>query len=137
MGRSGPKSNAPGGYGSISPKGYRRVWDVKEQRFRMEHVLVWEQHNGSIPRKMQVHHRDGNKLNNVIENLELLDSLTHKRLHSGCEMRNGEWWKPCRRCGEFFPASLYYQRESGIASWCRQCSITNAMENKRKRKRDA
>ena len=39
----------------------------------------------------QIHHKDGNKLNNNISNLELVDTLTHKRIHSGCELRNGEW----------------------------------------------
>jgi len=36
----GKISSAPGGYGHITAKGYRRVWDTEQKRFRMEHILV-------------------------------------------------------------------------------------------------
>ena len=91
------------GYGYITEKGYRRVWDNTQKRYRLEHNIVWEKHYGSIPKGMQVHHRDFNKLNNDINNLVLVDSLTHKRLHSGCFIENGIWYKPCRKCGKMQP----------------------------------
>ena len=135
MGRRGVKSSAPGGYGTISAKGYRRVRCPREKRLRMEHVLVWEDSHGSIPSGMQIHHKDGDKLNNAIENLEMLDALTHKRLHGGCEIRDGEWWKPCRKCGEMkMVASGYYRQKVGISPWCKSCCIANAVKNKKKRR---
>ncbi len=70
-----------------------------------------------------------------IENLELVSPLAHKRLHSGCEWRAGEWWKPCCNCGTFHPASHYYKRKDGISPWCRPCCIRNATKNKRKRRK--
>ena len=73
MGKRGPK-NKTCGYGQITPKGYRRIWDTNERRFKMEHRVVWELHNGAIPSGHQIHHRDGNKLNNDIGNLELVDT---------------------------------------------------------------
>ena len=128
-------NNAQGGYGHITAKGYRRVWDKRERRLRMEHVLVWESKNGPVPNKMVVHHRDFDKLNNDIENLELVDALTHKRIHSGCELRDGEWWKPCGTCGEFKRASTdYYRRKDGIGYECKKCSIGRAIADKRKRR---
>jgi len=134
MGKRGPQSSAPGGYGTISAKGYRRIWDTKQQRFRMEHDVVWEQHNGPIPTGYFVHHRKENsKLDNRIENLQLVTALDHKRIHSGCELRDGEWWKPCRKCGDWHPVSHYYERKDGISPWCRKCCVANAVENKRKR----
>ena len=39
---------------------------------RLEHRAVWIEVNGEIPSGMQVHHRNGNKLDNRIENLELV-----------------------------------------------------------------
>src|SRR5258706_11846867 len=101
MGKTGPQSGSPSGYGTVSKKGYLRVWDIEQQRYRMEHDMIWEQHNGPIPDSYQIHHENENKLDNRIENLRLLDPLTHKRIHGRCELRNGLWWKPCKVCGEF------------------------------------
>ena len=33
---------------------------------------IWEQHNGKIPEGFRIHHKDGNVMNCVIENLEIL-----------------------------------------------------------------
>ena len=134
MGKCGPKSSAPGGYGSITPKGYRRVWDSSQRRLRMEHVLVWERAHGPVPEGMEVHHKNDDKLDNRLDNLELVDDLTHKRIHGGCVLRDGVWFKPCRHCGTVHPIDHYYVRKDGISPWCRDCCIRNAVENKRKRR---
>ena len=67
----------------------------------MEHVLVWEQHNGPIPEGYQIHHIDGDKSNNSIENLQLVSALDHKRILEGCKLIDGEWYKPCSVCNEY------------------------------------
>lgn len=125
-------SKAPGGYGTITRKGYRRVGTGHKQR--MEHVLVWERHHGPVPPGQQIHHKNGNKLDNSISNLEAVTPLAHKREHSGCTIRDGEWWKPCRKCGTEYPVSDYYRRKDGVSPWCKPCCVRNAVENKRKRK---
>ena len=46
------------------------------------HRLVWEAHNGPIPPGMTVNHKDLNKSNNRLDNLELMtqaDNLAHAR----------------------------------------------------------
>src|SRR4026208_2385427 len=109
MGIRGPHSSAPGGYGCLTPKGYRRVYDTGQQRYRMEHVIVWERHNGPVPEGLQVHHRNEVKLDNRIENLELLSPLAHKREHGGCFVgADGVEYKPCRKCGKPEPLADYY-----------------------------
>ena len=137
MGLRGRKSPNAGGYGHVTAKGYRRVtvWIGGRRRQKMEHVLVWERVNGPIPKGYELHHKNDNKLDNRVENLELVDDLTHKRIHSGCEMRDGEWWKPCCKCKEMQPVSTcYYTRKDGISPWCKRCCIRNAVENKRRRR---
>ena len=65
----------------------------------MEHVLVWE----TLMEKYQghqIHHQDGNKLNNNISNLELVDTLTHKRIQSGCELEMGNGENLVENAGE-------------------------------------
>ena len=44
-------------------------------------TLLWEQHNGPIPKGYVVHHKDSDTKNNTIENLELLTKKQHNDLH--------------------------------------------------------
>ncbi|HET99698.1 hypothetical protein LCGC14_0274040 [marine sediment metagenome] len=137
MGKRGPKSSAPGGVGYVTKKGYLRI--RHEGRLRMAHDVAWELAYGPIPEGMQVHHKNEKKLDNRISNLELLDALTHKRIHSGCELRDGLWWKPCSVCEELKPVTKrhwYFTREGWVAyGRCRPCHIAKVVEAKRRRKR--
>ena len=45
------------------------------------HRVVWEYHNGPIPKGFHVHHKDNNRSNNQIENLELLHKSIHMSQH--------------------------------------------------------
>ena len=45
------------------------------------HVYVWEYYNGNIPKGYHVHHIDGDKNNNEIENLCILTASQHEKLH--------------------------------------------------------
>jgi len=46
------------------------------------HRDVWQDANGPIPEGMDIHHRDGNRENNALENLALMDKADHTRLHA-------------------------------------------------------
>ena len=116
------------GDGSVTPKGYIRISG------EMAHRRVWRKHHGPVSVGFFIHHIDGDKTNNEIANLALVDALTHKRIHSGCELRDGVWWKPCRACGEYKPVDTdYYKRKDGIGSECRACSIRRVGADKRRR----
>ncbi len=45
------------------------------------HRFVYEQANGEIPDGYIIHHKDGNKKNNRIDNLEMITPSRHKALH--------------------------------------------------------
>lgn len=68
---------------SISGKGYYRVGSTKEgNKGKYWHRLIFEDFYGSeIPEGHHVHHKNGNKLDNCILNLQLLRKPEHQRLH--------------------------------------------------------
>lgn len=46
------------------------------------HRYIWEYYNGEIPKGYDIHHKDHNKENNTLENLELISKSNHSKLHS-------------------------------------------------------
>lgn len=68
-----PQNHTPVGHERIdSQHGY--IWKkvAEPNKFRLKHQLVWEKHNGVIPKGMVLWFIDGNRQNCVIENLELI-----------------------------------------------------------------
>ena len=53
------------------------------------HRLEWIKHHGKIPKGYIVHHRDENKFNWSIDNLELLSKSEHIRKHKDIVHRKG------------------------------------------------
>lgn len=68
----------------INKSGYK-ILEIKRngKRYRIrEHRLVMEEYLGrKLTVKEDVHHKDGNKLNNEISNLELMSKSEHSKLH--------------------------------------------------------
>lgn len=76
--RSRKKYNGEGGIGI---DGYRRVTVSSYRRVR-EHRAVMEKYLGrKLLRNEHVHHKDGDRTNNKIENLEILTANEHSRHH--------------------------------------------------------
>lgn len=84
---------------------YRRRWyegrrPNRKQREQLEHRWLWEEAYGPIPAGYDIHHRDGNKLNNTLENLELVAHQAHAQHHGALRRRErpeGPW---CRDCSQ-------------------------------------
>ena len=103
-------------------KGYPCIWvDGKEIKL---HVYIWEKINGNKPKEYEIHHKDFNKSNYLLENLELMTHSDHKRIHSGWVRENGKWIKKlCNRCGRLLDLNkFYFIRTRKIESaLCKDC----------------
>ena len=103
-------------------KGYKCVC-INGREYKV-HVLVWESANGPKPKGNEIHHKDLDKSNYELSNLESLTPSDHRRIHAGWIRNNREWsHKPCNRCIEILPLSeFYYVNTRKIASaMCKKC----------------
>lgn len=64
--------------------GYRMLrWnDGGKHRYQFEHRRVWEDANGPIPDGHIIHHINGDKLDNRLENLQCLRRYDHSQEHA-------------------------------------------------------
>lgn len=82
------------------------------------HILVWVAFNGEVPEGLEINHKDGNKLNSCLDNLEI---ITHSEncLHSfRLKLQNNQ--------GSNHPRSIINEE---IASEIR-CKLTNGEKHK-------
>lgn len=120
----------------FTPSGHIRITD-KNGRNSFEHVIVWEEHNGKVPSGYIIHHKNNNKSDNRIDNLEILDHSTHRRIHANWIMVNNIWTKPCLACGETknIDDFNYTIRKNGTQAYYQQCKKCMKLGIKPKRKR--
>lgn len=89
----------------------------------MEHRYVMEQHIGrSLLRSEHVHHIDGNRSNNALENLELIPASEHYKVH--LKTFRSETHKQCSKCHVIKPRSQFCVRSDRVdphMSSCKEC----------------
>lgn len=72
---------------------YQRAETAKRNRENIErrlHRAIWKFYNGEIPKGYHIHHKDENKENNDIDNLELLSPSEHQKKHI---KKSKIWWQ--------------------------------------------
>lgn len=120
MGSSHP--NYKGGHVHKS-NGYKSICVNGKKYF--EHRYVMEQHLGRpLTSKEHVHHINGNRTDNRIENLELHTALTHARKHM--KLFFNDTHKQCSDCLEVKLHSEFYKRTTrpmGLQSKCKTCTL--------------
>ena len=108
------------------------------------HRDIWEYYHGTIPEGYDVHHIDGDPLNNALENLQCLPHAEHLRIHTTRRRQAGNFQAKhernipviCAQCGKEFLAcqrgakfcsptcNQKWQREHGrrhvekTCAWC-------------------
>ena len=114
--------------GSITPYGYVRSIDPDGSGYRGHiHRIVMQKHIGRKLRPNEhVHHFDGNKLNNDISNLEIIDASVHARLH-GEERRKRTTHCPA---GHEYTEENTYIWKGNNKKKCRACARVRQKEYK-------
>jgi hypothetical protein len=120
-------------------KGYKVIW-VDGKSIKV-HVYVWEKENGPKPLGFDIHHKDYDKGNYKIENLELLSKSDHQKIHAGWLKVDGRWHsKPCAGCGVIKNLCHFYVRKGYTPSaLCKPCHCKKTSlwaENNKKRRKE-
>jgi hypothetical protein len=76
---------------SIPTDGHLRAHGFVHGKAKHQYVarMVWEYYHGKIEDELILHHIDFNKLNNRLENLELLTNSSHNSLHYPARREGG------------------------------------------------
>jgi hypothetical protein len=63
----------------------------KKFKWVLRSRFVWEMEHGTIPRGYVIHHINENKLDDRLENLQMMKAFDHKSYHSSRMVRPPEW----------------------------------------------
>lgn len=94
--RKGEKASNWKGGTKITPSGYRQILCPEHHRsdsggYVLEHIFVWEQATGvPVPTDCCIHHLNGNKLDNRIQNLCMMQKTAHTIFHHTGTKRSAE-----------------------------------------------
>lgn len=66
------------------------------------HRHVWQYYCGDIPAGNVIHHKNFNKSDNSIENLQMLTITEHNRLHMALQLSDLRYTRKCPKCGKTF-----------------------------------
>lgn len=91
-----------------------------ENNYVLHHRIIMENYLGRLLKKNEVvHHKDGNKKNNKLENLQLLSDEEHKRKH---QLEQGRLFVKlkCPWCGKIFekPHNNTHLSKGGTKTSC-------------------
>jgi hypothetical protein len=101
-----------------APKDY--IGKKYRELYCYEHHYVWCKYNNiSIPVGYVIHHKDGNKLNNTISNLELISKKNHSKLHHKGKDLSKDISISCVVCNKIFEVKIRVSKKRKFCS--RKC----------------
>jgi hypothetical protein len=94
-------------------------------RLQLQHRYLYEQFLGrNLLSNEHIHHKNGNRSDNRIENLELLNSREHHRYHLKINERLKDNKLKCYKCEEYKDFNCFPKRNNrplGVIGTCSKC----------------
>ena len=84
------------------------------------HRYVWEFYNCKIPKGYEVHHIDGNKANNSIDNLKLVSAHDHRMMHSELLTDDEREWRRNNLNMNARPKAIEWHKSDEGKAWHKQ-----------------
>ena len=81
------------------------------------HRYVWEHYNGKIPEGCEIHHKDLNRNNNDISNLECLSKSEHKKLHADLLTDEQREWRRNNLNNTARPKAIEWHKSEEGKEW--------------------
>lgn len=129
-------------YSVAADSRYLRIWKGRRRSELLHRYIAKKYFGEEMVSGLVVHHIDGNRLNNEIENLRLMTNKEHMSLHSRQQSEkrkekrrqeillaggNPEIEKKCPRCKQIKKFSDFYKNKSsvdGMSGYCKLCQET-------------
>ena len=142
MHASGERHYKWNGGSYISSSGYMLVYSPKHpmagaRNYVLEHILIAEKTLGKrLPKHAVVHHIDGNKLNNLPNNLVICENTAYHlflhRRNRAFRATGNPFLLWCCRCNQYLDPVLFYDKISnkfkGKTESCIKCCKEQAIE---------
>ena len=84
------------------------------------HRYVWEYYNGEIPKGFDIHHKDGNRYNNDISNLECIEHVEHEQLHGKNLSEEERAWRRNNLNNTARPKAIVWHKSDAGIAWHRE-----------------
>ena len=81
------------------------------------HRYVWEYYNGKIPEGYEIHHKDLNRNNNNIDNLECISVSNHRKLHTDLLTDEQREWKRRNFDKNALPKAIEWHKSEKGSEW--------------------
>ena len=87
-----------------------------KRSYKKVHIAVWEAFNGPIPEGYDIHHKNHNRQDNRLDNLELVESHQHNKMHNEEKSKQVAQYDFDGNLIKIYPSIAEAERLTGVGS---------------------